>query len=192
MMFFTHEKLPTAITKLGEWRLFLLQVMTIFYHHSTAACEAFVVWSTCNEILLKTALALTNSVACHLAIMLKLNAWVRLMLTRMLLSKEDLDRCECSSCSTWLPSQPIRKSSCRRRGAARRLESAQEALRALPAICQRWVCVCVGLFHTARSVPSGLCRKIRLVVFIVTVLWRCMRPLVTVFQVLGAACMWPI
>lgn len=196
-MIFTAEK-PTAFTKFGEWRLFLLQVMTVFYTYSTAACEAFVVWSTCNEILLKTALLLTNSIACHLSIMLKLNAFLRLMLTRMLLTKEDLDGCECASCSTWLPSQPIRRNSCsefccRRRGAARRLESAQDGPWVLPSICQRWASVCVSLFHTARSIPSALCSKFRLIVSIVTVLWRCIWPLLTVFQVLGAACnMWTI
>lgn len=195
---FLHETLPTAILKFGEWRQFFISVMDGVYTCSMAACEAFVVWSTCNEILLKTALVVTDCVSRHLAVMLKLNSFLRRMLISALLSKRDLDQCGCTSCSTWLPSQTIRKSSCfefsrGRRRAVQRLQWTQQTLRVLPALCQHSACVCVSVVYVARSVPPALCRNFRLAVSIVTTLWRCIRPVVTSLQQLCAAVnMWPV
>lgn len=195
---FSHETLPTAILKFREWTQFFFRVMAGVYTCSMAACEAFVVLSTCNEILLKTALVVTDCVSRHLAVMLKLNSFLRLVLISALLSKKDLDQRGCTSCSTWLPSQTIRKNSClefrrRQRRAVQRLEWTHQTLRVLPALCQHSACACVSVVYVARSVPPALCRNFRLAVSIVTTLWRCIRPVVTSLQELCVAVnMWPV
>ncbi|MED6233353.1 hypothetical protein ATANTOWER_010587 [Ataeniobius toweri] len=81
--------------------------MADFYSCSEAAYEDIIIMSMCSEIVLKTALILTNSLAFQLKIMLKLNALLRVVLTGQLLPPKDFDQCGCSRWSTWLSSKTI-------------------------------------------------------------------------------------
>lgn len=96
----------------GEWVPSLSRVVTFLHDCSTAACEALVVICRCNEILLKSALGFTNSVALYLSAMLRLNASLRLALAGVLFSRGKPDPRRRSSCCTWPSSCAFGESGC--------------------------------------------------------------------------------
>lgn len=171
----------------------MLRAMAIFSNYTAAACKAIIVVSVCNEILLKTALVLTNNLAAYLSVMLKLNAFPRLMLAGVLSSQEVLDHQVFSSCSTWPSSQTSRNNSCSclccgGRRAVQRLKSVQAVLCILPAIFQHSLLVCVttlAIIHFALSVLTALYSNTRSIVSTLIVLGVCARPSVSIFQTLG-------
>lgn len=191
-MFCLHEKLLTTLPVLGQWRLFLLKATTTFHNYSTSACEAIIVVSFCNEILLKTALAVNRNVAFYLSVMLQLNTIVRRRLAGVLLSREDLDQRDCSSCSTW-PSlhtfsfPPFR---CGGRRSAERLKATKAVLRVVPALCRLSLSLCTmsfALIHVAASVLPSLCSRVRLCMSTVRALCGTISPLVSVFLDFGTS-----
>jgi len=146
----------------ADWRRFLLGAAATFSHYSAAACEAIILISLSNEILLKAALVFTKSLALYLSIMLKLNAFLRLTMAGVLSSLEDSDRGACSSCSTWPSSQRPGNNSCSSlccggRRAVRWWKSVQAAMCVLPAICQHSLSVCVTILFLGHSVLTARC-----------------------------------
>lgn len=130
-------RLPTMLPVVGEWRLYLLRVVAVFCNYSAAALEAVVVVSQCNEILLRIALAFTNSLAFYLSTMLKLNKFLRpMLLAGVLFSREGLDPHRHSSCSTWASSKTFRDNSCSPLccGGGRTARWLKSALHAVPAL----------------------------------------------------------
>lgn len=153
MMLFIDEKLPTMLPVFGEWRVPLFKAAAAFSNYSAAAIEAIVVVSQCNEILLSVALAFTNSLAFYLSTMLRLNAFLRLTLAGVRLSREELNQHGLSSRSTWPSSQTSRSSSCSplRCGGGRSVRWLKSALHGVPALCRCSLSVCRTLIHVALS-----------------------------------------
>lgn len=188
MMLPCKEKLLVV----GAWRLFLLRATSVLCNYPAAVCEAIVVVSEYNEILLKAALAFTNSLAFYLSVLLRLNAFLRRTLAGVLFSREDLDQHGRSSCSTWPSSPALRNNSCSPllcggRRSALWLKSVQAVLSAVPKLCRRSWSVCVAIsdvIHVAASVLSALGRPS---VSTITAVCGCLRTVVTVFQALGVA-----
>ncbi|KAI9527729.1 hypothetical protein NQZ68_027819 [Dissostichus eleginoides] len=88
----------------GEWRTFFISAVASFRNYSAAALEDIIVVSQCSEILLKVALAFSNSLPFYLSTLLSLNAFLRLTLAGVVLSRRRQDQHGRSSCSTWAPS----------------------------------------------------------------------------------------
>lgn len=197
MMLFLLHKTAMVSLILSKWRLFFLRAMAVFCNYSEAVCEAIIVVSSCNEILLKAALVLTKNVAAYLSVMLKLNAFLRMMLAGVLSSQVVLDQRLIASCSTWPSSQTSRNNSCSSlcfggRRAMQGLKSVQAVLCVFPAIFQHSVSVCVTILavvHFALSVLMALYSNFRPIVSTFLVLGICARPSVSVFQTL---CIVPI
>ncbi len=108
MMVFLVGKPPTVLPGVGEWSVPLFGAAAAFCNYSAAVLKAVIVVSQCNEILLSTALAFTNSLAFYLSTMLRLNAFFRLTLAGVIFSREELHQrgltqtcrtCRSSSCS---------------------------------------------------------------------------------------------
>ncbi|TNN55581.1 hypothetical protein EYF80_034178 [Liparis tanakae] len=179
-MFSLDGRLPTRLLVLGAWRLHLLSAVAILCNYSVAALEALVVVSHCNEILLRIALAFTKSVAFYLSSMLRLNAFLRLTLAGVLSSRGGPDRRRHSTCSTCASSNTVGNDSsspsCSGGGrAARWLTS---ALHATPALCRcsRSVGAVVSSMSAWRGRFSSTVSTLR-------TLCRCVRPLLSTFQV---------
>lgn len=175
----------------GRWRLPLLKAMAVFCNYSTAACEAIVVISQCNEILLTTALALTNSVAFYLSTMLRLNTFLRLTLAGALFSREELDQRRHSSCSTWPSSRTFGQNGCSplcwgEGTSVERVKSVQSALRAVPTLCRCARSVCAAVLALVHVVLSLLCGNVRPTVSSIVTICGCIRPaLLTLLTVTG-------
>lgn len=173
----------------GEWRLFLLRAMAVFCNYSAAACEAIVVVSQCNEILLRLALAFTSSLSFYLSTMLRLNALLKLMLAGVLFSQDELNQRGHFSCSTWPSSRAFRNSRsplcCGGGRSVKWNKSIRALVHAVPAICQwSWsVCVTIlALVQAALSALSALCRNFRLTVSTIMTLCGCIRPILFTLQ----------
>lgn len=181
MMLFVHEKLPTMLPAVVEWRLRLLGAAAVFCNYSAAALEAVVVVSQCNEILLRVALAFTNSLALYLSTMLRLNAILRLTLAGVLFSRGELGQHGRSSCSTRPPSQTFRNDSrsplcC---GGERTAERLKWVRSALPALCRCSLSVCKTISAFIRAALSALCSDFRPSVSTILTLCGCIRPLLS-------------
>lgn len=195
-MLFIDEKLPRTLPMLGQWRLLLLKAVVTFHNYSTAACEAAVVVSFCNEILLRAALAFTRSLTLYLSVLLKLNTFIRQKLAGVLLAREDLDQHACSSCcSTWPPSHTLRNygcppSGCGGRRSAEPLKPIKAVLLVLPALCRFSLSLCLmsfALVQVAVSLLPCLWSNLRRCVSTVTALRESIRPIVSVFLEFGTS-----
>lgn len=190
MMPFLDEKLPAMLPAVGEWRLSLFRAVDVFCNYSAAAFETIAVISQCNEILLRVALAFTNSLSFYLSTMLRLNSFLRRTLAGVLFSREELDQHGYSSCSGWPSSQTFRNNRssplcCRGERPARWLKSVQSALNALPGLCRRSRSVCVtmlALFHVAPSALLTLCSDLRPSVSTIMTLCGFIRSLLSTLQ----------
>lgn len=191
MMLLLYENLPTMLPMVGEWRLSLFRAMAVFCNYSAVACEAIVVVSQCNEILLKTALAFTSSLTFYLSAMLRLNTFLSLTLAGVLFSREELERRGRFCCSTWPSSQTIRNNSCSPllfcggEGVVNWLKFAQSVLHAMPVLCKCSLSVCVttlALTHVALSGLSALCKNFRLTVSTIMTSCGCIKPILLTLQ----------
>ncbi|KAK5871553.1 hypothetical protein PBY51_004430 [Eleginops maclovinus] len=119
----------------GEWRSFPFRWVAMFRNSSVAALEHIIVVNQCIEILLRVALAFTNSLAIYLSILLKLNAFLRLGLAGVLDGRDQHGR---SSCSTWASSKTFSNTSCCLcSGGGSAVLWLKSALHAVPALCRR-------------------------------------------------------
>lgn len=170
-------RLPTMLLVIGEWRLYLFRAVAIFCNYSAAALEAIIVVSQCNEILLKIALAFTNSLAFYLSTMLRLNTSLRLMLAGVLFSQDGQHGH--SSCSTWASSKTLRNSSCSLLcyGGGRTVSHSESVLHAVPALCRCSMSVCMTILALLTQ-----CNNFRPRVSAIMTLCGCMRPLLSTLQ----------
>lgn len=181
-MLFLDENLPVV----RKWRLYLLRATAIFCNYSAAVLEAIVVVSQCNEILLKIALAFTNSFAFYLSTMLRLNAFLRLMLAGVLPSREEMDQHGQLNCSTWPSSRTFRYSSCSPLCCAEGTsgKSVQSLLHAVLALCRRSPSICMTVIRLAPSAVPPPRSNITSTVSTIVTLCRCIRPVLSTLQTL--------
>lgn len=182
MMVFLVGKPPTVLPGVGEWSVPLFGAAAAFCNYSAAVLKAVIVVSQCNEILLSTALAFTNSLAFYLSTMLRLNAFFRLTLTGVIFSQEELHQRG--------PTQTCRSSSrsplcCVGGRTVSRLKS---ALHAVSAICCCLLSVCMALIHVAPMALSTLCRDFRPRVSTIRTLCGCTRALLSTLQTVTGFC----
>lgn len=162
----------------GGWRLPLLRAVAVFCTCSTAACEAIVVISQCAEILLRSALALTNSVSLYLSTMLRLNALLRLALAGALFAREEPDQRRRSSCSTRPLSHTFGESCCSPLcwGEGASVERLRSVLHAVPTACRSARSACAATLALVHVVASLLCGDFRPTVSTMLTLCSCVRP----------------
>ena len=130
---------------LGEWRLTFFRAVTTFFEYSAATLETIAAVCLYNEIFLRFALALTNTLAFYLSAMLRLNALLRLMLAEVLLSQE-LDR----------PSPSSRTSRLNSRGGGRCRRWWKLVRHVLPVFCRLSWWACTNVLVLLPLVPTAL------------------------------------